>query len=189
MRIFLNMFEAGRRFPGAVIAIGKFDAIHRGHQRVIRLAVRKARALKTGCLVVTFDPSPDQYLRLYQYRPVLPVADRIELMGELGVDGVVLLPFGKKLACMSPEAFAKDVLALQLKPVAVYVGKDFCFGKDRAGRAETLQQLGPELGFLVYPVPLLSEGGEKISATRIRRLLEQGDKSRAEKLLGRKLST
>jgi len=187
VRIFRNMFEAGRSFPAAVVAIGKFDAIHRGHQRVIRLAVKKAKAFKTFCVVVTFDPSAEQYLRLYSYRPVLSVAKRIELMGKLGVDGIVLLPFDKKLACLSPKAFAKDVLALQLKPIAVYVGEDFCFGKDRAGKVETLQQLGPELGFLVYPVPLLFTGGEKISATRIRRLIERGRKSEAEELLGWKL--
>lgn len=181
------MFEAARSFPSSVVAIGKFDAIHRGHRRVIRLAVKKAKTLKTFCLVITFDPSAEQYLRLYSYRPVLSVAKRIELMGKLGVDGVVLLPFDKNLACLSPEAFAKDVLALQLKPMAVCVGKDFCFGKDRAGKVATLQQLGPELGFLVYPVPLLSAGGEKISATRIRRLIERGRQGEAEALLGRKL--
>lgn len=187
MRIFRNMFEAGRDFPAAVVAIGKFDAIHRGHRRVLRLAIQKAKALKTFSVVVTFDPSADQYMRLYSSRPVLTVAERIEQLGKLGIDGVVLLPFDQKLACLSPEAFAKDVLALQLKPRAVFVGEDFCFGKDRAGRVTTLQQLGPELGFLVYPVPLLSIGGEKISATRIRRLIERGQKGKAEALLGRKL--
>lgn len=187
MRIFRNMFEAWRTYPNAVVALGKFDAIHRGHRRVLRMAVRKAKAFKTACLVVTFDPSAEQYLRLYPSRPVLTMAERIAHLGKLGVDGVVLLPFDKKLACLSPEAFAKDVLALQLKPMAVCVGEDFCFGKDRAGRVATLQQLGPELGFLVYPVRLLSVGGEKISATRIRALLERGRKTEAEALLGRKL--
>jgi riboflavin kinase/FMN adenylyltransferase len=187
VRIFRNMFDAGRAFPAAVVAIGKFDAIHRGHRRVIRLAVKKAKAFKTSSIVVTFDPSADQYMRLYSSRPVLPLAERIEQIGKLGIDGVVLLPFDHKLACLSPEAFAKDVLALQLKPLAICVGEDFCFGKDRAGRVATLQELGPELGFHVYPVPLLLEGGEKISATRIRLLLERGRKREAEKLLGREL--
>jgi riboflavin kinase/FMN adenylyltransferase len=187
VQIFRNMFEAGRRFPAAVVAIGKFDAIHRGHRRVIRLAVKKAKALKTFSVVVTFDPTSDQHLRLYSSRPVLSMAERIEQIAKLGIDGVVLLPFDQKLACLSPEAFAKDVLALQLRPLAICVGEDFCFGKDRAGRVATLQELGPALGFLVYPVPLLLAGGEKISATRIRRLLERGRKGEAEGLLGRKI--
>lgn len=181
------MFEAGRAFPAAVVAIGKFDAIHRGHARVLRTAVGRAKALRTFCLVVTFDPTADQCLRLYPDRPLLSVAERLARIEKFGIDGVVLLPFDQQLACLSPDAFARDVLALQLKPLAVCVGEDFCFGKDRAGRVATLQELGPELGFLVYPVPLLKSGGRKISATRVRRLLARGRQGAAEALLGRKL--
>lgn len=188
MKIFQNAFEAGKCFPGGVIAIGKFDAVHMGHQKVIGFALKRAKALKTSCIMVTFDPSPEQYLRLYSYQPVLPLAKRLEMFSHLGVDAVVLLPFNKQLACLSPEAFAKNVLALQLRPVGVCVGEDFCFGKDRAGRVETLQELGPKLGFLVHPVPLVTMDGEKISASRIRTLIEHGHKGKAEKLLGRKLA-
>ncbi len=188
MKIFQNAFAAGKSFPAAVIAIGKFDGIHLGHQKVIQFALKRAKALKTSCVIVTFDPSPEQYLRLYSYRPVLPLAKRLEMFNELGVDAAVLLPFNKNLACLSPEAFAKNILALQLRPVAVCVGEDFCFGKDRAGRVATLQELGSELGFLVHSVPLATMGGEKISASRIRELLERGQRGKAEKLLGRRLA-
>lgn len=188
MRIFRSLFEAGRAFPASVVAIGKFDGLHRGHRRVLGIAVRKARAFKTSCVVVTFDPTAEQHLRLFSYKPLLPVAKRLERLEKLGIDGVVLLPFDGKLACTAPAAFARDFLALQLKPLAVCVGEDFCFGKDRAGKVETLQELGPDLGFLVYPVKLLSSGGEKISASRIRRLLELGRKRDAEALLGWKLA-
>ncbi|MBI3553398.1 MAG: FAD synthetase family protein [Elusimicrobia bacterium] len=187
MRIFQNAFEAGKSCPGAVVAIDKFDAVHRGHLKVIGAALTRAKALKTSCVVVTFDPSPEQYLRLYSYKPVLPLAQRLERLRELGVDAVVLLPFDKNLACLSPEAFAKNVLALQLRPVEVCVGEDFCFGKDRAGNIGTLQRLGCEMGFLVSPIALVKSGGEKISASLIRRSLESGDRQAAEKLLGRKL--
>lgn len=188
MRIFRSLFEAGRAFPAAVVAIGKFDGLHRGHRRVLGTAVRKARALKTFCVVVTFDPTAEQHMRMFSYQPVLPLAKRLERLEALGIHGVVLLPFDGKLACTAPAAFARDFLALQLKPLAICVGEDFCFGKDRAGKVETLQQLGPELGFLVYPVKLLASGGEKISASRIRRLIELGRKAEAESLLGWKLA-
>jgi riboflavin kinase/FMN adenylyltransferase len=189
MKIFHNAFQAGREFPSAVAALGKFDAMHRGHQRVIRATRRKARALKTSCLAVTFDPAPELFLRLYSYRPVLPVAGRLERFKTLGMDAVVLLPFDKQLACLTPEAFAKTILSTQLKPLGVCVGTDFCFGKDRAGTASTLLELGRDLGFSVYPVPLLSAGGEKITAARIRSLIDQGDIAEAEELLGWKLET
>lgn len=188
MRIFRSLFEAGRAFPAPVVAIGKFDGLHLGHRRVLNLAVDKARGLKTSCVVVTFDPSAEQYLRLFSYQPVLSMAKRIERLESLGVDAVVLLPFDRILACTAPEAFARDFLALQLKPLAVCVGEDFCFGKAQAGTVETLQQLGPELGFIVYPVKLVSSGGEKISASRIRRLIELGRNAEAEALLGWKLA-
>lgn len=187
MRIFRNPLEAGRALPGAVVTIGKFDAVHRGHQRVIRFALEKADALGKPCVVLSFDPSADQFLRLFPRQPLLTIAERVEVLAALGVDGLVLLPFDKELACLTPEAFARDVLAAQLKPAAVCVGEDFCFGKDRSGRLETLGDLGARLGFAVHPVPLLSSGGEKVSATRIRRLLEEGDRQEAENLLGRPL--
>ena len=187
MRIFQNAFEAGQVYPGSVIAIGKFDAVHRGHQKIVGAALKRARALKTACLVVTFDPAPEQFVRLYSYEPVLPLAKRLEALSALGVDGVVLLPFNNNLACLSPQAFAKNILALQLQPVEVCVGEDFCFGKDRAGRVDDLQEFGRDLGFLVQTIPLLKAGGKKITATRIRGLLQDGDRGGAEALAGRKL--
>jgi riboflavin kinase/FMN adenylyltransferase len=185
MKIYHNAFLAGREHPNAVIAVGKFDGLHRGHRRVLRAAQERARAHKTSFLVLTFDPEPSQFTRLFSYRPLLPLAKRLEGLKRLGADAVVVLPFDKQLTCVSPEGFAKTVLAAQLRPLAVCVGEDFCFGKDRAGRVETLQDLGPELGFLVYPVPLLREGGEKITAERIRKLLDAGELAKAGALLGR----
>lgn len=188
MKIFRNAFEAGKAFPGSVVAIGKFDGMHRGHRAVILAAKRDAVKAKTSCLVVTFDPSPEEFLRLFPRKPLLPLARRLELIRRVGADAVVLLPFDRQLACVSPEAFAKDVLALQLRPAGVCVGEDFCFGKDRAGRVETLRELGPRLGFTVRSVPLVRAGGEKISASRIRELLDGGRRAEAERLLGRKLN-
>ncbi|MBI4375115.1 MAG: hypothetical protein HY549_01570 [Elusimicrobia bacterium] len=158
-----------------------------GHQKLIRLAVKRAKALKTRCLVVTFDPSPGEFLRLYNYRPLLSAAKKIEILKVMGVDAVVLLPFNKDLACLSPESFVNMVLTTQLKVMDVYIGEDFCFGKDRAGDVETLKELGPKMGFSVHRVPLTRVDGEKISAAKIRQLIDKGDLSKAEKLLGWKL--
>jgi|CXWL01.1.fsa_nt_gi riboflavin kinase/FMN adenylyltransferase len=187
MRIFRNAFEAGRWAPGSVVTIGKFDGMHRGHQKLIRAAVKKAKTAKTRCMVVTFDLSPQQFLRLYPYQPILSEAKKIEILGKLGVDAVVLIPFDENLACMSPESFAELVLAAQLKAKHVYVGEDFCFGKDRAGSLSTLEELGPRMGFKVHSVPLARIAGEKIMAVKIRALIEDGCERKAEKLLGRKL--
>lgn len=185
MRILRNAFEAGREFPGAVLCLGKFDAMHRGHLRLLEAARREADRHGRSLMAATFDPAPAQYGGLFPYDPVLPLAERLRLMGRLRVDAVVLLPFDKPLACLSPEAFARTVLAAQLKPFSVCVGADFCFGKDRAGRADTLGALGASLGFLVVIVPLLEVDGGKVTAERVRRLLDEGDRAGAERLLGR----
>lgn len=187
MRILRNAFEAGREFPGAVLCLGKFDAMHRGHLRLLETARKEADRHGRPLMAATFDPAPAQYGDIFPYDPVLPLPERLRFMGRLGVDAAVLLPFDKPLACLTPEAFARTVLAAQLKPYAVCVGADFCFGKDRAGRAETLGALGASLGFLVVVVPLLEIDGEKVTAERVRRLLDQGDRTGAARLLGRPL--
>ncbi len=187
MRILRNAFEAGREFPGSVLCLGKFDAMHRGHLRLLEAARREADRHGRSLLAATFDPAPAQYGGLFPYDPVLPLAERLRLMERLGVDAAALLPFDKPLACLTPEAFARTVLAAQLKPYAVCVGADFCFGKDRAGRAETLGELGRDLGFLVVVVPLLLVDGDKVTAERVRKLLDAGDRRAAERLLGRPL--
>lgn len=187
MRIFSNALEAGRWAVSPVAAIGKFDGMHRGHLKLLKAALARAKALKAPCLAVTFDPLPQQFFMAGEFRPLLTLEERLRLMGELGVDAAVILPFNQALACQAPEAFARDVIADQLKASAVFVGEDFCFGKDRSGRVGDLDRYGRELGFTVHPVPLLVVGGERVSSERIRRLISEGKTSLAEKLLGRRL--
>ncbi len=187
MKTFSSAFAAGRERPGAVVALGKFDGLHRGHRRLLRAAARSARALAAACLVVTFDPSPEAFFGLGPGRPLTSRAELPALLGRLGVDGVVFLPFGRALACQAPRAFARDVLARALRAAEVWVGEDFCFGRDRAGRVEHLADFGREYGYRTRAVPLLRDGKEKISSSRIRVLLARGDTARAERLLGRRL--
>lgn len=94
---------------------------------------RTGRTARPSLCLVIFRGSPSVRIvrNMFEAGPAFPAA--VVAIGKFGVDGVVLLPFDKNLACLSPEAFAKNVLALQLKPLAVCVGEDFCFGKDRAG--------------------------------------------------------
>jgi riboflavin kinase/FMN adenylyltransferase len=105
----------------------------------------------------------------------------------MGADAVVFLRFNHVFVCQAPETFAKSVLAERLKVMAVYVGADFCFGKDRTGRVDTLVGLGKELGFLVHPVSLVYMDGERVSTSRIRRLIEEKRWAEARTLIGRPL--
>ena len=183
VRVFNNAFDSGRWAPGAVAVIGKFDGIHLGRQKIIQ----RVKKLNVRCLAVTFDPLPDQFLRLYSYRPLLSEAEKMEILARMGVDAAVIMSFDKELARLSPHAFAGAILWDHLKAREIVVGEDFCFGRDRAGTAKTLEEFGRAMGFKVHAVPLVRAGGEKISASRIRGLIESGRKKEAGKPLGREL--
>lgn len=188
MKVFQNAFEAGRVMPGSVVAIGKFDGMHLGHQKVLATAVKHARKRRAKTLVVTFHPHPQEYFHPGSYKPIFSLEQRLILMAKMGVDAALLLPFNHALTCQAPEAFTRDILVQALKVAAVYVGPDFCFGKDRAGTVRTLAELGPDLGFTVHSVPLVRVQGERVSSERIRELLEQGLTAKAESYLGRPLN-
>lgn len=151
MKIFHNAHAAGRWAPSSVAAIGTFDGLHAGHQKLLSMAVARAKALATRCLAVTFEPSPDRLVQ--PGHKTLPALERkLTLLAGLGVDGTVLLPFGQSLTCQAPEAFARDILSRALRVVDVFAGSDFCFGRDRAGDLRELESLGKQLGFLVHEV-------------------------------------
>jgi riboflavin kinase / FMN adenylyltransferase len=152
------------------VAIGTFDGVHRGHQRVIEAA--QASGLPTT--VLTFDPHPRVALG-NQVDLLTTLERRLELLHELGVETLVV-PFTSDLALKTPEEFAESVLR-PLGTQVVVAGANFRFGRGRSGDLDTLARVG----FDVRPVPLV----EGISSTRIRQLLRSGEIDAAARLLGR----
>lgn len=167
---------------GASLAMGNFDGVHLGHRAVID-AARAACEAPLG--VLTFEPHPRQY-----FAPDAPAfrlmnsESRANRLARLGVQHLYELPFGPVMAGLSPEAFARDVLVEGLGVAHVTVGADFSFGKDRAGNAQTLADLGRELGFGVTAVPLLGVDGQDYSSTAVRHALTEGRTRDAERMLG-----
>lgn len=167
---------------GASVAMGNFDGVHRGHRAVID-AARAASDAPLG--ILTFEPHPREY-----FAPDAPpfrlmnAEARANRLSRLGVAHLYELPFGPVLAGLTPEAFAREVLAEGLGVAHVTVGADFCFGKNRAGTAATLQDLGRQLGFGVTIVPLAGSEGADYSSTAIREALARGDTQAAERMLG-----
>ena len=162
--------------------MGNFDGVHKGHRAVID-AARAAGDAPLG--VVTFEPHPRQFFVLDTppFRLMNPEA-RANRLARLGVDHLYELPFDRVLAGLTPEGFARQVLAEGLGVSHVTVGADFCFGKDRKGTVQTLQDLGRELGFGVTIVPLIGTGDEQYSSTAIRKALTEGRTHEAERMLG-----
>lgn len=166
---------------GASVAMGNFDGVHLGHRSVIDLARRADAPLG----IVTFEPHPRQV-----FAPDAPpfrlmnAEARANRLAKLGVQELYQLPFDRTLASLTPDAFARDVLADGLGVSHVVVGADFCFGKGRAGTAADLTALGQQHGFDVTIAPLLSVAGTEVSSTAIRHALTEGRPRDAAAMLG-----
>lgn len=172
---------------GAAVAMGTFDGVHRGHQRVIALAAEAARALGAPLGVITFDPHPRTYFRPDEpaFRLMKP-DQQARALEALGVDILYVLPWDPELANMSDREFAARVLHEGLGARHVAVGFDNSFGKDRTGTPETMRQYGDELGFGVSVAEEVTDvHGEKFSSTGIRESLRNGRPEEAARILGR----
>lgn len=187
MRLFRHHTEIPAEARGAVVALGNFDGLHLGHQRVIGEAGRIAAKLAAPCAVLTFEPHPREYFQ--PGRPAFrltPFRIKLRQMEAMGLDYVFLLAFDKAMASRSPESFIVEVLGEGLEPAHVVVGYDFVFGKGRSGNAGLLADLGRAAGFAVSAVGAVADGeGVVYSSTKVRERLLAGDPAGAAKLLGR----
>lgn len=177
------------RHRGTVASIGNFDGVHLGHQAVLQDLRDRARALGVPSTVVLFEPQPQEYfaagkapLRLTRFMEKWP------LLTSAGVDRVLCLRFGRSLAEMPAEEFIQKVLVDALGVKHLTVGDDFRFGKGRRGDFGMLAEKGKATGFGVTDTPSLEVQGERVSSTRIRALLQEGQVEAAATLLGRPFS-
>lgn len=180
MKIYQHWHGLDDAAKGASVAMGNFDGVHLGHRAVIDLARGTA---PLG--ILTFEPHPREYFAP-QSPPfrLMNSEARANRLAKLGVERLYQLPFGPDLAGLSPDAFARDVLAQGLGVSHVVVGADFCFGKGRAGKAADLQALGNTYGFKVTVADLVKSDGVEISSTAIRRALTDGRPRDAASMLG-----
>ncbi|MBT2395211.1 bifunctional riboflavin kinase/FAD synthetase [Streptomyces sp. ISL-100] len=174
----------------SVVTIGSYDGVHRGHQLIIGRAVERARELGVPSVVVTFDPHPSEVVRPGSHPPLLaPHHRRAELMAELGVDAVLILPFTAEFSKLSPADFIVKVLVDKLHARAVIEGPNFRFGHRAAGNVAYLAELGQTYDYEVEVVDLYvrgaAGGGEPFSSTLVRRLVAEGDVEGAAEILGR----
>jgi riboflavin kinase/FMN adenylyltransferase len=166
--------------------VGNFDGVNRGHQALAALTVARAREAGGAAVVLTFDPHPARLVAPERAPGALTtLAQKQELLAALGVDCLAVLPFDAAVAALSPEAFAREVLAGSLGARHVVVGESFRFGHGRAGDARRLAALGAELGFSVGALAPVLEGGVPVSSSRVREELARGAVRAACEMLGR----
>lgn len=181
-----------RDFPQSskpvILTIGNFDGMHLGHQSVLSKMHKVAKTDSLPTCAITFSNHPSEILR-----PSNPISllctlpHRIKLLGEQGIDSIVLLPFTPELAKQSAAEFIEKIHA-HIPFSHLILGHDAAIGKDRQGDRGTMHQLGKEHGFNVDYVEGYSNGGTPVSSSRIRTLLSEGNLSKVEELLGRSYS-
>ena len=172
----------------SVLTIGVFDGVHRGHQYLIGKVAAEAHSRGIGAGVVTFRNHPDSVLNPnFQPQYITSIAERVRLVEEIGADFVVPVTFDREVAGLRPQKFV-ELLMGKLRMRGLVVGPDFAMGYKREGNVEVLSKLGEKLGFTVSVVDLLSEGGDAVHSTSIRKAISQGNVGDAAKKLGRKFS-
>ncbi len=171
---------------GAVLALGNFDGVHRGHQVIIGRAIADAKRAGRPAGVVLFEPHPRVF-----FQPDAPhfrltsLDEKLAVLDGLGLDIAIVLPFDAALAALDADRFIEDILVGALAVAEVVVGYHFFFGRNRGGSAETLKAAGAAHGFAVTIVAPVAERGEPFSSTAIRLLLAEGDVRGAAEALGR----
>ncbi len=171
-------------FEENIVAIGFFDGLHLGHQKVIKRACEKAKSENLPCAVMTFNPHPREVMGLKEkIDQITPLETKLMLFEELGVDISYVVHFTKEFAAISPKEFVEKFL-MQLQVKGVVVGFDFTYGHKGKGTAEALKE--DSIGrFSVDIVSPYFDHGEKVSSTRVRDSLLSGNTDDVKRLLGR----
>ena len=167
------------------IAIGSFDGLHSGHRRLIDSVVKENKYTPT---IASFWPHPREVL--YQetrLRLDLP-EEKLPILEELGIEQLVLIPFNKKLSNLSAESFVREILINQLQAKNISVGANFKFGFQRSGDVNTIRQVTKDLDIKVKTIEILQDQEGRISSSRVRDLLQNGDLQNAYKILNRPYS-
>ena len=178
-----NLRQAHR---GCVATIGNFDGVHLGHQAVFARLCELGRQLGEPATVITFEPQPQEYFvpeaapaRLTRFR------EKVTAIRATGVDRLLVLEFGARLAAMPAEAFVGDMLVGTLGVRHLYVGDDFRFGQGRQGDVDLRRRAGERHGFAVDRLDTVAHENARISSSRIRAALDEGDFATAAACLGR----
>ena len=172
---------------GCVATIGNFDGVHLGHQRILQHVAAKSRELGLPSVVITFDPQPQEYFRHGNVPPRLTrLREKIlRMMYQGGLDYILCLQFNAELASMPASDFIKKIIVDKLDVKYLVVGDDFRFGHQRTGDFKLLQQQGQQHDITVVNTESFDLLGARVSSTRIRQLLRDGDLATTELLLGR----
>lgn len=187
MELILGLHNIKSRHRGCAATIGNFDGVHLGHQHLFASVHEQARNPSVARCVITFEPLPVEYFAPVEKRPVrlMYLREKYRAIKDCGIDQLLVLPFNRALAQTEAEDFIRNVLIDGLAVKHLTIGDDFHFGLDRRGNFAMLQQAGAEHQFSVQQASTFLHGDQRVSSTRIRSLLLDGNLAETTTLLGR----
>lgn len=170
-----------------ILTLGMYDGIHVGHQEIIRHMVAGADMSNARTMLVTFYPHPQAVIKndASIIDILTPMDEKIEILGETGLDALFIMPFTLDLAAMEPETFVEDLIVKQIGIQRFVVGYNHALGRGRRGKEDLFTQLGEKHHFDLNVIPQVEVANHVVSSSKIRELIRRGDVHTANKLLGR----
>lgn len=183
MRKSMKVYDENREISikNTVVTMGKFNAIHRGHQRLIQYACEEKKKQGLEMVLFSFDTSYITGQKLITNKD-----ERISLCEELGIDHMIFYPVNKETMSIEPENFIEDILLKCLDAKVVVTGQDFCFGRNRRGNVKMLKEYGDKYGFKLIVAESVMQGDIKVSSSEIKTYLSEGMVEKANEMLGYK---
>ena len=176
-------------FKNAVITIGNFDGVHLGHQALFHQVIERAVATGGTSIAMTFEPHPIRVLKKNGDPPLITIYEqKVELIEATGMDVLVAVPFTAAFAAMGAREFVEDLLVARMGIKTIVVGNDYTFGRNREGNLDLLRQFAKEMDFEVMVAQWIQRPNAltgRISSTKVRELVGEGEMAKARKLLGR----
>lgn len=189
-RLIRSCYNMTPKEQGGVVTMGNFDGVHKGHQQLLARTMEEAAKRKVPSVAVTFEPHAFEYFsgQNVSIPRLTRLREKYCAMSRLGLENVLVLKFNQQLADLSASDFVTRIIADCLKPAHVIVGDDFHFGRGRQGNFALLESMGREQGFTVQAMPTFRIALERVSSTRVREALAQGNHDLVKELLGRPYS-
>jgi riboflavin kinase/FMN adenylyltransferase len=186
MELINDLKNISKPFKNAVVTIGNFDGVHVGHKALFEKVMKKAEILGGTSVVVTFEPHPIRVLNCHKDFPLITLYEqKVELIGAIGVDELICIPFTPEFAATPARSFVQNILCDTIGMKAIIVGPDYSFGRKREGNIGLLREMGESSGFEVIVSNWVEQGPRRISSTEIRKLVKAGEVEEASRLLGR----
>lgn len=189
MRIIEGLSDVSSPFERPVIAVGNFDGVHIGHVSVIELVRQRSAEIDGTSVVITFNPHPRSFFNPECHEPMITTLEqRIELIGHLGVDVLIIQPFNRDFASMPAKKFVENVLVKRLGIAEIFVSGKFRFGIGASGDVGLLERMAAKYGFKVEVIDNIQFRHKVVSSSFVRQVLLKGEMDVAMRLLGRPYS-